>query len=298
MPSHIFTRLGLWEESIESNRASANAGNEYITKLPGEGVWDQTLHALDYLVYAQLQRVQDAEAKRVVDEMGAMRKVQPETFVAAYAFAAVPERFALERRRWAEAASLKISPSSFPWDRFPWALAMNAFARGLGAARSGDITAARQEVSSLAAHRDALVAAKQGYWADQVEVQRKAAAAWLARAERKDDEALALMRSAADLEDSTEKHPVTPAPIVPARELLGELLVELNQPAAALKEFEASHSREPNRFNGFYGAARAAELAGDVARAKAYYAKVVGLAANGDGLRAELQAARAFLGKK
>jgi tetratricopeptide (TPR) repeat protein len=298
MPSHIFTRLGLWEESVESNRASANAGHEYAAKLPGEGVWDQTLHSLDYLVYAHLQRAQDREAKKVVDEVRAMRKAQPETFVAAYAFAAIPARHVVERRRWAEAASLTVSPSSFPWDRYPWALAINAFARGLGAARSGDVAAARQEVATLASLRETLIAAKQAYWADQVEVQRRATAAWLARAERKDEEALTLMRSAADLEDSTEKHPVTPAPIVPARELLADLLLELNQPAAALKEFEASQSREPNRFNGFFGAGRAAELSGDVTKARSYYTKVVTLAPSGDAQRAELQTARAFLGKK
>ncbi len=298
MPSHIFTRLGLWQESIESNRASAAAGTEYFVKTGTEGVWDQTLHAMDYLVYAYLQGVQDQEAKRVLDEVTAIRKTQPESFIAAYALAAIPARFSLERHRWTEAASLTLGPSAFPWARYPWAVAMNAFARALGAARSGDVVGARKEIEKLESSRDALVAAKQSYWADQVEIQRRAAAAWFAHAEGKNEEAIRLMRSAADLEDSTEKHPVTPAPIVPARELLGELLLALNQPAPALKEFETSSSREPNRFNGFYGAARAADLSGDTAKTKLYYAKLVALAQRADTERPELLEAKAFLAKQ
>jgi len=297
MPAHIFTRLGLWRESIDSNRASAAAGKEYFARAGTDAVWDQTLHAMDYVVYAYLQGGQDQEAKRVADEVGAMRKAQPESFVAAYAFAAIPARMALERRQWSEAASLTASPREFPWSQYAWAEAITSFARALGAARIGDAPKARSEVQRLEASRDALVAAKQSYWADQVEVQRRAAAAWTARAEGRNDEAGKLMRSAAEFEDSTEKHPVTPAPVVPARELLGEMLLELNQPAAALIEFEASAGREASRFNGLSGAARAAELSGDKAKARTLYGKLVALCDRADTERPELRQAKAALAK-
>jgi hypothetical protein len=297
MPSHIFTRLGLWQESIESNRASATAGKEYVSKTGGAGVWDQTLHAMDYLAYAYLQRGQDGAARRVVDEIAEMRKAEPESLAAAYAIAAIPARFALERRHWSEAASLNAHPMAFPWDRYAWAPAITAFARALGAARNGELAAARKDVEKLQALRESLLQTKNSYWADQVEVQRRAATAWVARAEGRNDEALALMRAAADLEGSMEKHPVTPAPIVPARELLGDLLLELNQPGQALTEFEASLGTEPNRLRSFFGAARAAELAGDPVKAKAFYERVVALCDQADTPRPEVQQARAFLAK-
>jgi hypothetical protein len=297
MPAHIFTRLGLWQESVDSNRASANAGKTYYAKLGKDTVWDQTLHALDYVVYAHLQSGQDLQARRVLEELGAMQKAEPESFVAAYAYAAIPARVALEQRRWSEAATLASTPQAFPWNRFAWGEAITTFTRAIGAARSGDAAKARAEAGKLDAYRSALVAAKQTYWAEQVDIQQRAAAAWAARAEGKNDEALKLMRAAADLEDSTEKHPVTPAPVVPARELLGELLLDLNQPALALAEFEASSVREPNRFNGLFGAARAAELSGNMAKAKAFYARLVALCDRPDTERPELRHAKAVLAK-
>jgi hypothetical protein len=297
MPAHIFTRLGLWQESIDSNRASADAGKAYYARLGKDTVWDQTLHALDYVVYAYLQTGQDKQARAVLEELSAMQKSEPESFVAAYAYAAIPARVALEQHRWSEAAALGPASAPFPWDRFAWAEGITAFARAIGAARTGDAARARVEVEKLAGYHAALLAAKQTYWAEQVDIQRQAAAAWAARAEGKKDEALKLMRAAADLEDSTEKHPVTPAPVVPARELLGEMLLDLNQPARALVEFEASAAREPNRFNGLSGAARAAELSGNPAKARALYAKLVTLCDRADGERPELRHAKAVLGK-
>jgi hypothetical protein len=297
MPSHIFTRLGLWQESIDSNRASANAGKAYYARLGKNTVWDQTLHALDYIVYAYLQTGQDRQARAVLEELSAIQKAEPENFVAAYAYAAIPARVALEQHRWAEAAAVKPASPAFPWDRFAWAEGITAFARAVGAARSGDAAQARAEVQKLEGYRAALIAAKQTYWAEQVDIQQRAAAAWAARAEGKNDEAVTLMRAAADLEDSTEKHPVTPAPVVPARELLGEMLLDLNQPAQALVEFEASATREPNRFNGLFGAARAAELSGNTAKAKALYARVVALCDRADSERPELRHAKAALAK-
>jgi hypothetical protein len=296
MPAHIFTRLGLWQESMDSNRASADSGKAYYAGLGKDTVWDQTLHALDYVVYAYLQTGQDQQARRVLEEVRALPKAEPENFVAAYAFAAIPARVALEQHRWSEAASL-TARAGFPWDRFAWAEAITAFARAIGAARGGDAAAARAEIPKLESYRTGLLAAKQTYWAEQVDIQQRAATAWVARAEGKNEEAVKLMRAAADLEDSTEKHPVTPGPVIPARELLGELLLDLNQPALALVEFEASATREPLRLNGLFGAARSAELSGDAAKAKAIYAKVVTLCERADTERPELRRARAAVGK-
>jgi predicted Zn-dependent protease len=286
MPSHIFTRLGLWQESIESNQNSATAAKAH------QSTFEQ-LHALDYLAYAHLQQAQDVAAKRVLDERNATVHGDLENFAAAYAFAAIPARYTLERRRWSEAAQLEPRPSQVKYTE-----AMTYFARAVGSARNGDVTSAHANVDQLQTLQGQLVEAKQSYWADQVEIQRRLAAAWTAHAEGKDDEAVTLMRSAADLEDSTEKHPVTPAPIFPAREMLGELLLELNQPTQALQEFETSMQREPNRFNGFYGAARAAELSGDRDKARKHYASLIALCDQADSDRPELQQAKVFLAQR
>ncbi|MGH7825111.1 MAG: hypothetical protein ACREQ7_08035, partial [Candidatus Binatia bacterium] len=227
-----------------------------------------------------------------------IQKVQPEAFQAAYAFAAIPARYALERRRWSEAAALTVHPTTFPWNRFPWAEAVTHFARALGSVRSGDIANTRKAIEKLESLQDALTKAKDSYWAKQVDIQRRVATAWFVRMEGKNDEGLKLMQSAADLEDSTDKHPVTPAPILPARELLGEMLLELGNPAQALKEFEASHRVEPNRFRGLYGAAKAAELSRDQEKAKIYFAKLVAISEKADTERPELTEAKNFLAKK
>jgi tetratricopeptide (TPR) repeat protein len=289
MPSHIFTRLGYWQESIASNIASANSTKNMRSRL----------HAWDYMMYAYLQSGQDTDAKRIVDETAAVQKIEGETFTAAYALAAIPVRYALERGQWAEAAKIELSPDEldFGWERFPNAEAVNAFGRGLGAARSGDVSAARQESERLSALREAMLAAKQPYWADQAIIQATVIAAWIAKAEGKAEEALQLLRRAAEHEDGTEKNVVTPGPVMPARELLGEMLLEMEQPAAALKEFEAAMQKEPNRFRSLYGAARAAELAGERDKAQAYYSKLMTLAEHSQQERAELQTARVFLGK-
>ena len=213
---------------------------------------------------------------------------------------AIPARYALERRQWSEAASLEARPRDFPWGQYPWAEAIIHFGRGMGAARNGDMESARKETERLAEIQKRFANAKGYNWASLVEVQRQSVAAWAAHAEGKNDEALKLMRAAANLEDSSDKHPVTPGPILPARELLGELLTELGQPAEALKEFEVSLSAAPKRFNGLYGAAHAAELAGDGDKAGAYYQQLVALGNMPNGTRSnrpELEQARAFLRK-
>ena len=251
---------------------------------------------MDYLVYAYLQGCQDAKARRVVEETAAISKVDTEVFQAAYAFAAIPARYALERRRWSEAAALQVHPATFPWDRFRYAEAILYFARAIGLARSADPKAARIETEKLRSVRKALEHADGNYdWGAQVELQYLAASAWVARAEGNNEEAVRLMRSAAELEDKTEKHPVTPGAVVPARELLGDLFMELDQPARALPEFEATLRNLPKRFNATFGAARAAELSGDREKAKRRYTQLIELCADADSPRPELQNARAFL---
>jgi hypothetical protein len=287
MPSHIFTRLGYWGESVSSNRASAAVATNH-------GNW---LHAMDYMAYGYLQMAQDGEAKRALEAVHALGLPNNEYIGSAYALAAVPARYALERRQWSEAAALTLHPRDFPWQRWQMAEAVNAYARGLGAARSGDAAGARREAERLSALRDSLATARQGYWAEQADIQRHAVLAWAARAEGKAEECLALMRKAVELEGRTEKHPVTPGPIVPPRELLGDMLLDMGQRAEALAVFEASMKGEPDRFHSVAGAARAAELAGAVARARRHYARLLTIAAGADGERPELRRARAMLGR-
>jgi len=297
MPSHIFTRVGDWQESIETNRASAKAAADTLAAGGSQsGLRSyEGLHAYDYMMYGYLQLGRDREARMLVDEVTATRKLNVDHFAGAFALAAIPARFALERGQWAEAAALTLRPADLPWSKFPQAESIVWFARGVGAARSGDPARARQDLARLEALRDGMTAAKSLYWAHQSEVQRLAVAAWIARAEKRDDEALALMRAAAEAEDETEKHPVTPGPVKPARELLAEMLIELGQPASALQEVEASHRVEPNRFQGLYVAARAAELSGETGKARGYYTRLVELGKGADPSRPELEQARRFV---
>ena len=297
MPSHIFTRVGYWQESIDTNRASADAAKYELRQANLEAGSYNALHAMDYIVYAALQLAKDKEAQAVLDEVRGVQKIDSEQFAAAFAFAAIPARYALERRRWAEAAELDLHPPSLSWSRFPQAESIHRFARGLGAARGGNVASAKRDLASLEALRDAMTAAKNAYWANQAEIQRLAVAGWVARAEGRNDEAVALLRQAADREDATEKHPVTPGSIQPAREMLAELLLDLTQPAAALKEFEASSRTDPNRLHGLAGAARAAEMAGDRAKARTYYTQLVELTKTADSERPEIAQAKAFLAK-
>ncbi|MGA7411749.1 MAG: hypothetical protein WBW33_14825 [Bryobacteraceae bacterium] len=296
MPSHIFTRLGLWDESIQSNLASAAAAKSQMMKtLPTASSLDQ-LHAMDYLVYAYLQTCQDEKAKRIVDDAASVSTVDQQVFQAAYAFAAIPARYALERRRWSAAAALQLQPAWFPWVQFRYAEAIIHFARALGSAHAGNIAQARAEIAELAKIEQTVRQHQEGYdWAAQVEVQRLAAVAWLKHAEGNQESALRSMRAAAQLEDTIEKHPVTPGPVLPARELLGELLMELDQPARALPEFEAVLRSFPNRFNATYGAGRAAEICRDPKKAEQLYSQLLQLCGHADTQRLELQNARAFL---
>ncbi|HSE91914.1 MAG TPA: hypothetical protein VLF19_01310 [Methylomirabilota bacterium] len=297
MPSHIFTRLGYWQESIDTNRASVEAAKDELRQARLEAGSYNALHAMDYITYAALQLVKDREARAVYDEIRRIEKIDTEHFAAAFAFTAIPARYTLERRQWAEAAELALHPQSLSWQKFPQAESILVFARGLGAARGGNVAGAKGEVARLEALRDRMAAARNTYWAEQSEIQRLAVSGWIARAEKRNDEALKLLRAASDLEGGTEKHPVTPGAIQPAREMLGELLLELGQPTQALAEFEASQRTDPNRFHGLAGAARAAELAGDRDKARGYYQQLLALAKDADSERPELKQAKAYLAK-
>ena len=281
MPSHIFTRVGAWQDSVDTNRRSAAVAKA-----------EDRLHAMDYMVYAYLQLGRDKDARLVVEE--AKRVTNPGTTRAGpYALAAIPARYAIERGAWKDAMQLQPRATSLPYNE-----AMTYFARALGAARTGDAVAAEKDVDELARIVTRLKSAKDNYWASEVEVQRLSAAAWMTYAKGNGDEALTLMRSAADMEDKSEKSAVTPGRIVPARELLGEMLLEMKRPAEALQEFEASQKREPNRFRSLYGASKAAEQSGDMVKAKSYYEKIVVLSQNADSERPELKESKAFLTKK
>ena len=296
MPSHIFVRLGLWDEAIRSNLASEAAARSLAKS---QGLPDSSsdrLHAMDYLAYAYLQTGQDRQAESVLADLKAIRRADPPIFSVAYAATAIPTRLALERRRWKEAASLEL-PANVrtlaPLETFAWGAAHIHFARAIGAARSGQVAMARTEVAELRAIEQSLEVPPGTYdWRTQVAIERQIAEAWLAQGERHTSEAIALMRKAADLDDANEKHPVTPGAILPAREQLGELLLELGRPKEALTEYEASLKRAPRRLAGLSGAARAALLARRTVAARSYYAQLLELTKDSDGARAELREAR------
>ena len=285
MPSHIFTRVGYWKESI-----AANAGSVRAAKADKE--YGDQLHGQDYMVYAYLQLAQDKNARAVIDEMAAATAVNPDLPGASFALAASPARYAMERGDWSGAAALEVRPS-----KFPHVMAITHFARAVGAARSGKPDAAIADIAKLAELRDKLREAKDAYWAEQVDIQWQTANAWLLHAQGKYDEALAAMAAAAAAEDKTEKAPVTPGPIVPARELYGAMLLGRGQPKDALAAFEATLKKEPHRLGATLGAAKAAEQLGDAAKAREYYAAAVALGETAEPVRPEIAAARAFVAK-
>ena len=283
MPSHIYTRVGYWKQSIDSNIASVKAAK-------AEKSVGNYLHGQDYMVYAHLQLGQDKQARVVMDEM--MKEIDFKATVsgAHYALAAAPARYAVERGDWNGASQLSVRPSPFNY-----VMAISHFARALGAARSGKPDAAKADVAKLAELSDKLRDAKDAYWSEIVDIQRQVAAAWVLHAEGKHDEALKAMSAAADAEDKTEKHAVTPGPLAPARELYGYMLLDRGMTKEALAAFEATKAKEPNRYHGYAGAAQAAEKLGDKTKAKDNYQKLSALAATADSDRPELATAKKFL---
>ena len=294
MPSHTFTRVGAWQDSIDTNIASADAARKVDAKA-------EELHAMDYMAYAYLQTGQDTAAQAVVARVPAIAKAFDPTVVAGaapgsagvFAIAAIPARWVLERRDWTAAARLEPVAS-----RFPYTEAMTHFARALGTSRTGALADAKASIAALQDIHERLVKAGETYWAEQVAIQREGATAFLALAEGRTTDAVAMMRAAADREDATEKSAVTPGPIAPARELLGEMLLELKDYAGALAAFQLTLTKEPNRFRAVYGAARAAMLSGNNAAARARYAELVNICARADSpSRKELAEARTYLAR-
>jgi len=287
MPSHIFTRVGHWRDSIAANRASAKAA--------GDASFDGH-HAYDYMVYAHLQLGQEKAARRAMQQSLAMKPI--EHFGAAYAYAAMPARFALERGDWKGAAGLELAPKAdaYPWSRYPQAEAVSIFARGVGAARSGDVAAANQQHARLLALRDVAKGNNLAYWAEQIDIQAGVVRGLVTMADGKRPEGIELLRAAAAREDATEKHAVTPGPLLPAREVLAEVLLDDKRGPDALREFEAVLAKEPNRYRAILGAAKAARLAGDGTKARLYTTHLLQQAKDADTPRSELGELRRYQG--
>jgi tetratricopeptide (TPR) repeat protein len=295
MPSHIFTRLGMWDESIAANQASAEASRAYAAMRHRDATEAEELHALDYMAYSYLQEAQDGEAKRIVDVASKVRKTNPELeFSGAYALAAIPTRYAFERNDWAAAAKLTV-PDLPHWSSFPFMEALIEYGHALGRAHTGDLDGARKAIARMQQLRDATTDTKFDYFKKHLDLQMQAASAWVAASEGKKKEAIEMLRRAADAEDILGKHPVSPGAFVPIREQLGSLLLELGQPKEAQGEFEAALKIYPGRFRGLYGAARAAEQIGDKENASRYYAKLAAQTAKSSGSRDELNHIREFL---
>jgi Tfp pilus assembly protein PilF len=280
MPSHIFTRVGAWSDSVESNRASASAA-------AGDG--RAAAHAYDYMVYAHAQLGQDKAAMDVLAKLQAIKPFDNPTY--AFAASAIPARIALERGEWSEAARVELFPAAgdFPWKNYPQAEANNAFARGVGAAMTMDTTAANVQIKRLTDLRDS---SKIPFWVEQIDIQSEVVRGLTLAADAKGDEALAVLRKAADREDATQKNVVTPGPLVPAREALAQRLLVDGKAAEALKEFESVMTREPNRYRTIAGAAQAAENAGDRPKASRYYGQLVELTRDADAPRPEIAQAK------
>jgi tetratricopeptide (TPR) repeat protein len=288
MPSHIFTRVGAWRESADSNRVSA--------QVDGDRTWNSP-HAYDYMVYAYLQLGQDRAARAVIDHAMAVPK-KVDHFVTAYAYAAMPARYAVERGDWKGAANLPLEPQvdTVSWKKYPQAEAMNAFGRGLGAAAIQDPAAAQAEVKRLQALRDAAAEMKLGYWVEQIDIQAEVVRGVATGAAGKREEGIEILRKAAAREDATQKHAVTPGLLLPAREVLAYALLDWGKSDDALREFEAVLAKEPNRYRAFTGAAQAAAKAGDSTKAAYYSARVLELTAAADTARPEMAQAKRTLG--
>jgi tetratricopeptide (TPR) repeat protein len=291
MPSHIFTRRGLWPESITYNVRAAEAA---IARTPDGRVSMHHMHAIDYLVYAYLQQAEDEKALEVLERMNTLESPHQNHAATAYAFAAIPARLSLEMHRWDEAARLiPRTPASFPWDQYPHLVAIPVFAKALGAARTGDFTTAEDAIEELAILKEQAAALNMIYdWGVQVEIQKVAAEAWLAFGRGDIETAITLMQMSADMESSTGKNPVTPGEVLPARELYGDMLLEIGRFQQARSAYEAVLKRTPNRFLSIFGAGHSAELSGDDRAAREYYMKLLDNSPNPTSDRVELTIAR------
>lgn len=260
MPSHIFTRLGLWDESIKANLHSVSAAKCYAEAAGIKGHWDEELHGMDYLIYAYLQQGDSSHAKELLDYLHTITEVSPANFKVAYSFASMPCRYLLETKDWKGAAEVKVYPEAFKWSKFPWQKAIFYYTRALGQIHNGNLTAAHENLAILKQLKDTLDSQKDQYKSMQVNIQAMTIEAWINLKAGNKEKGLDQMRLAANMEDSTSKHPVTPCEILPARELLGDMLVEMKEGNAALREYQTSLQKNPNRLNSLRGKALATKL--------------------------------------
>ncbi len=295
MPSHIFTRLGLWKESVQSNIRSASAAQCYAESSTNEGHWTSEIHALDYLLYAYLQLGDTENATELYNYVTEIKKVWGNNASLAYPFAANPARMFLENRDWSNAATLEIPKINLKWEQYPWEKSILHFTRAIGSVHIGDLVSAEKELTILKTLRQELVQIGDDYKAKQVTIQLKASEAWIEFAKDNHEKANSLMREAAALEDSTEKHPVTPSEVLPANELLGDLLIAIGKPLEALDAYETSLKRSPNRFNGLYGAAVASKQSGNLEKARMYFEKLLKMTKNSNSSRIEINIAKKFM---
>jgi len=296
MPSHIFTRLGLWEESISTNINSAASAVCYTESIAPGAHWYQELHAMGYLVYAYLQTGNNELANEQYSYLKSFKQLYEPNFGTAYTAAAIPSRIAVENKNWAAASKIQLPKiPGLEWEKFPWQKALLYFAKALGTIHTNDLKATEEELHLLGSLEQELIASGDAYSADQVAIQIKTVEAWLQLKKGNKEEAILLMTTAAEMESQTSKHPVTPGEILPADELLGDMLLMVNKPAEALVAYELNLERRPNRFNGIYGAASAAKQAGNTDKAALYYNQLLELTKNSNSTRPEIAEAKAFV---
>lgn len=297
MPSHIFTRLGLWDDCIQSNTQSVASAQCYAQSTGIQGHWDEELHGLDYLVYAYLQKGNNQKANELSKYVDSIREIHPVNLKSAYTFAAVPSRLALENKNWKAASTLPLHPVDFPWNRFPWQESLIHFARLLGDVNLDSLQSAENELSELRRLHDTLISQNEKYRANQVAIQIKAGEAWIRLKKGDKSVALAMMKLAADMEDSTSKHPVTPGEVLPARELYGDMLYQMNQYKDALIAYEGVLQKSPNRFNALYDAAQTASKLSNLVKASSYYKQLINISDTVKSDRMELSNAKIYLAK-
>lgn len=296
MPSHIFTRLGLWEESINTNINSAASATCYAESVAPGAHWDEEIHAMGYLVYAYLQTGDNAQAMAQYDYLKSFDKVFPSNFKIAYTAAAIPARIAIENKNWQDAAKVEVPRNlDLAWDSFPWQKAIVHFTRAMGLIHTNNLLAAENELNVLRFLQQALSEVDDAYKANQVEIQIKMAEAWLDLAKGNEKEAFISMQMAVDMENKTSKHPVTPGEVVPADELFADMLLTLNKPQEALEAYELNLQRRPNRFNGIYGAAIAAKQSGNQEKATHYFKQLIEMTKNSDSARPEVLEAKKYI---
>jgi hypothetical protein len=295
MPSHIFTRLGLWDESIRSNLKSIAAAKCYAESADIPGHWDEELHGLDYLVYAYLQKGDNANAEKQVTYLKTFNNVYPLNFKVAYAFAAIPCRYVLENKRWKEAAFLQVNHSNLSWNKYPWEEAIIHFTRLLGNVHIQNLNAAKLELAKLSQLHDTLQNQKDSYKSTEVAIQINAGEAWIKFISGDKKDGVNLMKLAADMEDSTGKHPVTPGEVLPARELLGDMFLQMDENQNALQAYEAVLKQCPNRFNSLYGAGKASEKSGEEQKSIFYYKQLLAITDSSTSDRNELAEVRKYL---